>query len=239
MAEILRLSRASVRIRLPRGRGGDRIRVNPRKERSNEETRTLAVCCHRGPASRDRRDEETKKQAAKAAGLRRSPEDGPGANRLKQDAGTWDATVEMSQGPGQAPMVSKGVEVNTLIGGGLWMVSDFKSAMMGQPFEGHGVFGYDAGKKKYVSSWVDSWSSGLATGESTYDAATKKMTGWMEGPDMPARVTRSKMEASGRTPHPRPSPCTAWPRRQEFAGLKITYSAASSRRSSTFREPRP
>src|SRR6185503_15784133 len=79
---------------------------------------------------------------------------GPEYDVLKSQVGTWDATVEMSAMPGQPPSVSKGVETNTMLGG-LWLITDFKSEMAGAAFLGHGVAGYDPGKKKYVSTWVD------------------------------------------------------------------------------------
>ena len=115
---------------------------------------------------------------------------GPEHEVLKQDVGTWDATVEMFE-PGKPPAVSKGTETASLLGG-LWLVSEFKSQLLGQPFEGRGTSGYDASKKKYVSSWVDSMSSGLTLGEASYDSRTKTMTGWMEGPDMSGKMTRMK-----------------------------------------------
>ena len=93
--------------------------------------------------------------------------------------------------PGAPPAVSKGVETNRILGG-MWLLTDFKSEFMGQPFEGHGSAGWDAGKKKYVGVWVDTMSAGLALSEATYDAKTKSMTGWMEGPDMTGKITKSK-----------------------------------------------
>ena len=41
---------------------------------------------------------------------------------LAAEEGTWDATVKSYQnGPDSEPMVSKGVEVNTVVTGGLWV----------------------------------------------------------------------------------------------------------------------
>ena len=119
-----------------------------------------------------------------------APKPGPEHEVLKQDVGTWDATVEMAE-PGKAPTVSKGVETVSLVGG-LWSVSDFKSQMMGQPFEGRGTTGYDPNKKKYVSSWIDSMSTGFTLGEATYDPKTKTMAGWMEGPDMSGKTVKMR-----------------------------------------------
>jgi Protein of unknown function (DUF1579) len=121
------------------------------------------------------------------------PKPGPEHQLFKMDAGTWDAVIEFTPGPGAPPMTSKGVEVNTIGCGGLCLISDFKGeAMPGVPFHGHGIVAWDPAKKKYVGSWTDSMSQGLMVGESTWDPAMKKMSGWMEGPDMTGTVVKSR-----------------------------------------------
>ena len=117
----------------------------------------------------------------------------PGAEHklLAQDAGTWDAVVEMAE-PGKPPTTSKGVEVNTVGCGGLCLITSFKGDMGGMTFEGSGVTTWDPKKKKYVGSWTDSMSTGLSVGESTYDAAKKTWNGTMEGPDMSGNVMKAR-----------------------------------------------
>jgi hypothetical protein len=122
------------------------------------------------------------------------PKPGPEHEVLKRDAGTWDATVEIMM-PGQpAPAVSQGTETSTLGMGGLWLVTDFQSTMMGgQPFQGHGVGGYDPAKKKYVGTWVDSMSTTVMVTESTYDKASDTLTGWIDGPpDATGKMTKMR-----------------------------------------------
>ena len=76
---------------------------------------------------------------------------------LAQDAGTWDATLAVyMEGPDAKPVVSQGVETNTLMAGGLWLLSDFRGEFDGQPFHGRSRLGYDPKKGKYVGTWVDS-----------------------------------------------------------------------------------
>ena len=99
-------------------------------------------------------------------------------------AGKWDAEVEMaSQEPGGAPEKSKAKSVSHLACGGLWLVTDFEGTMMGQPFTGHEVMGYDAAQKKYTSSWVDSWTPTVMTGTGAFDAATNTFRSEMAGVD--------------------------------------------------------
>jgi uncharacterized protein DUF1579 len=130
------------------------------------------------------------------------PKAGPEHEVLKGDVGTWDATVESFMPGAPAPMTSKGTETNTLMGG-LWLVTEFKADMMGTPFQGHGVTGYDPNKKKYVGTWVDTMSSGLGISEATWDAAAKTMTGTFEGPDMSGQVQKMKSVVTYKDPDTR------------------------------------
>jgi hypothetical protein len=160
---------------------------------------------------------------AGAAYAQQAPQPGPEHAILAQDAGTWDATVEMTMAPGQPPTVSKGLETASMLGG-MWLVTDFKSEMMGQAFTGRGVLGYDPAKKKYVGSWVDSMSTAINTNESSYDPATKTMTGWTEGPDMTGKVVKMRETTEWKDADTRVF--TIWstgPDGKEFPGLKITY----------------
>jgi hypothetical protein len=151
------------------------------------------------------------------------PQPGPEHEILEKEVGTWDATVEMSPGPGAPPLVSHGVETNSLLGG-MWLVTQFRSDMGGMSFEGHGVAGWDAGKKKYAWTWVDTMSTGIALGEGTWDAASQTMTGWMEGPDMTGKVMRSKSVTQWKDADTRLFTISgAGPDGKEMSFLKITY----------------
>lgn len=94
---------------------------------------------------------------------------------LAEDAGTWDATVTHSM-PGQPPSTEKGVEIVTPICAGRWQWTDFNGSMMGQPFEGHGLTGYDPAKKQYVSIWIDGCVATAMKTTGTYDEAKKTFT---------------------------------------------------------------
>jgi hypothetical protein len=163
-----------------------------------------------------------KKAEAAQAPAMPVPKPGPEHEMLKKDVGTWDATVELMM-PNAPPTKSKGVETNKMVGD-LWLVTDFKSQMMGRPFQGHGTTGYDPNKKKYVGTWVDTMSSGLNLGESTYDPATRTVTGWMDGPDETGKPTRSKMVTEYKDDNTRVfSMYMTGPDGKEFQSMKITY----------------
>ena len=150
------------------------------------------------------------------------PKPGPEHELLKKDVGTWDATVEMMF-PGAPPSTSKGVETNRMIGG-LWLVTDFKSTMMGQPFQGHGTTGYDVNKKKYVGTWVDTMGTGLGLSESTYDAATRTLAGTFEGADETGRTVKSRAVTEYKDDDTRVfTMYTTAPDGKEVPGMTITY----------------
>src|SRR6185436_15633018 len=69
----------------------------------------------------------------------------------------------------------------------------FKGEIMpGVAFDGHGTTTYDPVSKKYVGSWTDSMSAGLALSEGAYDSATKTITGTMQARDMTGAMVKSR-----------------------------------------------
>jgi hypothetical protein len=119
------------------------------------------------------------------------PKPGPEHQLLKMDEGTWDAVIEFVPAPGAPVTTSKGVETDRMGCGGLCLITEFKGEMMpGMSFEGHGVATWDVAKKKYVGSWTDSMSQGLGLSETTWDPAAKRMSGWMQGPDMTGKPVK-------------------------------------------------
>jgi len=153
-----------------------------------------------------------------------TPQPGPEHELLKKDVGVWDATVEMSGPPGTPPAVSKGTDTVTVACGGLWQVIEFKSELMGAPFEGRGFMGFDPAKKKYVGAWVDSMTASLSPMEASYDAATKTMTGWMEVPDPSGKLTKAKQTTEWKDADTRVfTMFTTAPDGKDYPILKITY----------------
>jgi len=151
------------------------------------------------------------------------PQPGPEHAIFKNVEGTWDAKVETFMGPGE-PAVSAGVETNRVGCKGLCLISDFKGAFMEQVFEGHGTETWDPKKGKYVGSWTDSMSTGLSVSESSYDPASKTMTGWMEGPDMTGNITKMKSVSTHKDPDTRVFEMfNVGPDGKEALGMRITY----------------
>lgn len=121
-----------------------------------------------------------------------APKPTPHHLAMKRLEGTWDAVVTLPMGPGKAPAVSKGVEVNKLLMGGLWLQSEFKSDLMGMPFEGRGLFGFDPALGKHVGTWVDSMVPSQAITIGTCKGDCKETTMTFEGPGMDGKMTTYK-----------------------------------------------
>ena len=106
--------------------------------------------------------------------------------------GTWDAVVTYYVDPAKPPAVSKGVEVNKVVPGGLWIQSEFRSDMMGMPFEGRGLFGYDTAAGRHVGTWVDSFSTSQSIVEGTCKDGCREVTVFFKGPDMTGKTITYK-----------------------------------------------
>ncbi|MEP6513232.1 MAG: DUF1579 domain-containing protein [Parafilimonas sp.] len=95
---------------------------------------------------------------------------------LAKSEGQWKEDVTMWMMPGQEPMHSTASATNKMIMGGRYQQSTHTGDMMGMPFEGMSVMGYDNAKKMFVSSWVDNMGTGMMNMEGTWDDATKSIT---------------------------------------------------------------
>ena len=118
-----------------------------------------------------------------AAGRQELPKPGKEHDFLKRFEGTWNLVAKFQPAPGAAVCEGRGEERNVLGCGGLWLIIDSKSEMMGAPFHGHALMGYDTDKKKYVGVFVDNTSSSLFLFEGTLDASGKVCTTSGEGKD--------------------------------------------------------
>lgn len=78
---------------------------------------------------------------------------------MLRDVGDWNATMQMTMAAGGEPIKEKATETVRSICHGRWTWTDYNGQMMGQPFEGHALTGYDPAKKEYVSFWIDSLES--------------------------------------------------------------------------------
>jgi hypothetical protein len=90
--------------------------------------------------------------------------------------GDWNYTNKLWMAPGTDPMVSNGTAKIEMLMGGRYMQMRVNGTVMGMPFEGQAINGYDNSSKKHLSSWIDNMGTGIMNLEGTYDAATKSIT---------------------------------------------------------------
>jgi hypothetical protein len=112
---------------------------------------------------------------------------------MAKSTGTWNGAVTMWMQPGAPPMSMNAVAKNEMILGGRYLQATNSGQMMGMPFEGISVTGYDNAKKIFVNSWIDNFGTGMLYLEGTWDNSTMsinlsgKMVDPSSGKDIPIR----------------------------------------------------
>ncbi len=73
---------------------------------------------------------------------------------LRSYVGTWDTVTRIWMGgPRKPPMESTGTSTFKSVLGGNWVLEEHEGLMMGMPYKGIGMLGYDNYKKLYVGTW--------------------------------------------------------------------------------------
>ena len=101
---------------------------------------------------------------------------GPMHEMLATRVGTWKAEVTMWMDPSQPPETSEATTVTEAMLGGRYFKSTHTGSMMGMPFEGYEISGYDNVKKEFFNVWMDNMGTGIMVSTGTYDEATKTLT---------------------------------------------------------------
>jgi Protein of unknown function (DUF1579) len=99
----------------------------------------------------------------------------PGAphQELASSVGTYDLKIKSWHEPGGPAMEDTGTATRSMALGGRVLVETFTGSMMGMPFTGHGMTGFDNVSGKYWSTWNDSMSTGIMVSQGTCDASHK------------------------------------------------------------------
>ena len=94
---------------------------------------------------------------------------------LAMEAGTWDAAITFpSQQEGVAAQTARGVQVNELRSGGMWMLNRF--SVEGTPYEGTGIWGADRTTGRFSGVWTDNNDAQIRADDGRWDAETRTMT---------------------------------------------------------------
>jgi len=122
---------------------------------------------------------------------------GPGHKALEQFVGNWKCEVKCWMEPGGEPNVSQATAKASWALNGRFLEEDFQGEMMGKPFRGRSLTGYDNTKQTFNSVWVSDMQTSMFTTEGKGDGGNKVIT--LEGTtscaatgrkDVPMKVVR-------------------------------------------------
>lgn len=145
-------------------------------------------------------DEDKKKRGGKEvdpqaemAKYEKAAEPAPEHKQLQKMVGKWNLSMKSWMDPKQPPMESTGTAETKSLLGDRYVQTTVTANMMGKPFSGLGINGYDKTKKKFVGTWIDSMSTGIMHAEGKADAAGKVLSSQMVGTD-PITGKESRMK---------------------------------------------
>jgi hypothetical protein len=96
--------------------------------------------------------------------------------QLEYFVGDWTTKNTMWMDPKAPPQTSEGTSHCEAVFGGRYFETKAEGNMMGQPFSGRGINGYDNLGGTYFATWYDSMSTGFFMSAGTYDKASNSYT---------------------------------------------------------------
>lgn len=111
-------------------------------------------------------------QQAIMEAYQRAATPGPQHAVLAKMAGEFTLTLKMFNEPGAEPEVSTGTSSRRMILGGRYLEETVHSSVMGQPFEGRGLTGYDNVTRSWWGSWIDTMSTAIMITGGAWDEET-------------------------------------------------------------------
>ena len=95
---------------------------------------------------------------------------------LAKSNGDWHENLTYWMAPGAPGTNAESECTNKMIMGDRYQESIHTGTMMGMPFEGKSVVGYDNARKVFQSTWVDNMGSGVMYLEGKYNEKAKTIT---------------------------------------------------------------
>ncbi|MCB9726890.1 MAG: DUF1579 domain-containing protein [Deltaproteobacteria bacterium] len=136
----------------------------------------LALCALASPALATEPAPEGDQEAMMAEWLKLA-QPGEGHQRLRPLVGSFDTVTRLWMGGPDAPATeSRGTMESSWILGGRFVRGVSKSTMMGQPYEGVAVTGYNNIRKIYESTWIDTMSTNISFSKGSMDRDGKVLT---------------------------------------------------------------
>ena len=113
---------------------------------------------------------------------------------LAKYAGDWDVDVTYWTAPGAPPTKSAAAFKGASRLGGRYVMMDFSGFMMGQPFEGIWLVGFDNLEQKYNTLWIDNTSTSFFITKGTREGNVISESG-----SWPDPVSGRTMQVKART----------------------------------------
>jgi hypothetical protein len=129
----------------------------------------LALTTLAGAQQTQKPPEMTPEQKAEMEAYMKAGTPGAPHKALASTAGSYDLKIKHWHQPDAPAMEETGTATRAMALDGRVLVEQFKSSMMGMPYMGHGMTGFDNVTGKYWSTWSDSMSTGLMVSEGTCD----------------------------------------------------------------------
>ena len=101
---------------------------------------------------------------------------GPGHQALQHFVGNWKAEVKCFHEPGGQPQVSHGTARASWILNGRFLEEEFRGEMMGKPFQGRSLIGYDNTKQTFNTVWVSDTQTSIFCSEGRGENGNKVIT---------------------------------------------------------------
>jgi hypothetical protein len=101
---------------------------------------------------------------------------GPAHQALNALVGDWNTEVKCWMDPNGAPETSEGTTETSWILNGRFLQQEFHGEMMGKPFNGLSLLGYDNFKQTFNSVWVSDMQTSMFTSEGKGDSGYKVIT---------------------------------------------------------------
>lgn len=101
---------------------------------------------------------------------------GPEHAWLAGFVGDWNVETRFYEGDGE-PTVGHGKASIASLWGGRYLDMRYTGDFMGNPFEGRGTWAYNNGAKRYESTWIDGFSTQLATTTGHREGETLTLSG--------------------------------------------------------------
>lgn len=94
---------------------------------------------------------------------------------MAAETGNWRLEFFFFSAPGTAPQKGQGLSTHSAILGGRYYQSVHQGNIMGMPFEGQALIGYDNHRKIYFSTWIDNMGTDILYSEGQYNAREKRI----------------------------------------------------------------